>query len=151
MGIWKSQVCIHEDCMATGCIGKSKTNNLPGWIIYQEIPQVKKNLFFKNATQKSASMVKWGIAELLKWGIARHAPRCAAWKSAPSKYDDRTTPGGAQPDKLGYGPYMMTPVLDTRWSIKQTFFYLYHGICKQCKLLVNSITANCANVNGCKV
>ena len=28
-------------------------------------------------------------------------------------YDDRTTPGGAQLDKLGYGPYMMTPVLDT--------------------------------------
>jgi hypothetical protein len=28
-------------------------------------------------------------------------------------YDDRTTPGGAQLDKLGSGPHMMTPVLDT--------------------------------------
>jgi hypothetical protein len=28
-------------------------------------------------------------------------------------YDDRNTLGGAQLDKLGYGPYMMTPVLDT--------------------------------------
>ena len=28
-------------------------------------------------------------------------------------YDDFTTPGGAQLDKLGPGPYLMTPVLDT--------------------------------------
>ena len=28
-------------------------------------------------------------------------------------YDDLTTPGGAQLGKLGPGPYLMTPVLDT--------------------------------------
>ena len=28
-------------------------------------------------------------------------------------YDDFTTLGGAQLDKLGHGPYLMTPVLDT--------------------------------------
>jgi hypothetical protein len=28
-------------------------------------------------------------------------------------YDDRTTPGGAQLDKLGHWPYSTTPVLDT--------------------------------------
>ena len=48
--------------MGPGCIGKSNTNNLPAPTDLTENPYLKKNLFFKDATQKSARVVQWGIA-----------------------------------------------------------------------------------------
>jgi hypothetical protein len=62
--------------MTPGCIGKSNINNLLAPTDLTENPYIypygKKKLFFKNATQKSASMVPcmvpWGIAvELEPW------------------------------------------------------------------------------------
>ena len=54
--------------MKPGCIGKSNTNNLPAPTDLTENPYEKKKLFFKDATQKSASMVVGGIAiELQPW------------------------------------------------------------------------------------
>ena len=47
--------------MEPGCIGKSNTNNLPAPTDLTENPYGKKKLFFKDATQKSASMVEHGI------------------------------------------------------------------------------------------
>ena len=56
----------YEEYMKPGCIGKSNTNNLPAPTDLTENPYGKKKLLFKDATQKSASMVPWGIAiELL--------------------------------------------------------------------------------------
>ena len=50
------------------CIGKSNTNNLPGPTDVTENPYGEKKLFFKDATQKSASMVQRGIAiEFVPW------------------------------------------------------------------------------------
>ena len=48
--------------MEPGCIGKSNTNNLPAPTYLTENPYGKKNLFFKDATQKSARVVERGIA-----------------------------------------------------------------------------------------
>ena len=48
--------------MGPGCIGKSNTNNLPAPTDLAENPYLKKNLFFKDATQKSAPLVQWRIA-----------------------------------------------------------------------------------------
>jgi hypothetical protein len=54
--------------MKTGSIGKSNTNNLPAPTELTENLYGKKKLFFKDATQKSASMVVSGIAiELQPW------------------------------------------------------------------------------------
>ena len=54
--------------MVPGCIGKSNTNNLPAPTDLTENPYLKKKLFFKDATQKSASMVAPGIAiEVQPW------------------------------------------------------------------------------------
>ena len=54
--------------MGPGCIGKSNTNNLPGPTDLNENSYLKKKLFFKDATQKSASMVAPGIAiEVQPW------------------------------------------------------------------------------------
>ena len=54
--------------MKPGCIGKSNTNNLPAPTDLTENPYGKKKLVFKDATQKSASMVPCGIAiELEPW------------------------------------------------------------------------------------
>jgi hypothetical protein len=54
--------------METGCIGKSNTNNLPVPTDLTENPYRKKKIVFKDATQKSASMVQWGIAiEFVPW------------------------------------------------------------------------------------
>jgi hypothetical protein len=54
--------------MKEGCIGKSNTNNLPAPTDITEDPYGKKKLVFKDATQKSASMVPWGILiELEPW------------------------------------------------------------------------------------
>ena len=54
--------------MKPGCIGKSNTNNLPAPTDLTENPYGKKKLFFKDATQKSASMVRCGIAiESVPW------------------------------------------------------------------------------------
>ena len=47
--------------MVPGCIGKSNTNNLPAPTDLTENPYLKKKLFFKDATQKSASVVPRGI------------------------------------------------------------------------------------------
>ena len=43
------------------CIGKSNTNNLPAPTDLTENSYGKKNLFFKDATQKSATLVPRGI------------------------------------------------------------------------------------------
>jgi hypothetical protein len=48
--------------MEPGCIGKSNTNNLPAPTDLTENPYWKKKLLFKDATQKSARVVQWGIA-----------------------------------------------------------------------------------------
>jgi hypothetical protein len=54
--------------MKTGCIGKSNTNNLPAPTDLTENPYGKKKHFFKDATQKSASMVRCGISmESVPW------------------------------------------------------------------------------------
>ena len=54
--------------MKPGCIGKSNINNLPAPTDLTENPYRKKKLFFKDATQKSASMVVSGIViELQPW------------------------------------------------------------------------------------
>jgi hypothetical protein len=47
--------------MKPGCIGKSNTNNLPAPSDMTKNPYGKKKLVFKDATQKSASVVQWGI------------------------------------------------------------------------------------------
>jgi hypothetical protein len=43
--------------MKPGCIGKSNTNNLPAPTDLMKNPHGKKKLVFKDATQKSASVV----------------------------------------------------------------------------------------------
>ena len=48
--------------MKPGCIGKSYTNNLPTLTDLTENPYGGKKLFFKDATQKSATLVERGIA-----------------------------------------------------------------------------------------
>ena len=54
--------------MKPGCIGKSNTNNLLAPTDVTENLYRKKNLVFKDATQKSASMVLCGIPiELVPW------------------------------------------------------------------------------------
>ena len=55
--------------MEPGCyIGKSRTNSLPTPTDLTENPYGKKKLFFKDATQKSASMVRCGIEiESVPW------------------------------------------------------------------------------------
>ena len=47
--------------MEPGCIGKSNTNNLPAPTDLTDNPY-EKNVFLKDATQKSASVVAPGIA-----------------------------------------------------------------------------------------
>jgi hypothetical protein len=47
--------------MEPGCIGKSNTNNLPAPTDLTENPYGKKKLFFNDATQKSAPLVRCGI------------------------------------------------------------------------------------------
>jgi hypothetical protein len=59
---------LYGEYMKPGCIGKSNTNNLPAPTDLTENPYGKKKLFFKDATQKSASMVLSGIVtELEPW------------------------------------------------------------------------------------
>ena len=59
---------LYGDCMEPGCIGISNTHNLPGPTDVTENPYKEKTHFFKDATQKSASMVLCGIAiELVPW------------------------------------------------------------------------------------
>jgi hypothetical protein len=54
--------------MGPGCIGKSNTNSLPAPIDLTQNPYGKKKLFFKDATQKSASMVERGfVIEFQPW------------------------------------------------------------------------------------
>ena len=47
--------------MEPGCIGKSNTNNLPAPTNLNENPYGEKKLLFKDATQKSATLVVSGI------------------------------------------------------------------------------------------
>ena len=49
--------------MKPGCIGKSNTNNLLAPTDMTENPYGRKKPFFKDATQKSARMVRCGIAK----------------------------------------------------------------------------------------
>jgi hypothetical protein len=49
--------------MKPGCIGKSNTNNLPAPTDLTENPYGKKKLFVNDATQKSATLVRCGIAK----------------------------------------------------------------------------------------
>ena len=59
---------LYGDYIMPGCIGKSNTNNLPTPTDMTENPYGKKKLFFKDATQNSASMVVGGIEiELQPW------------------------------------------------------------------------------------
>ena len=62
--------------MKTGSIGKSNTNNLPAPTDLFENPYGKKKLCFKDATQKSATMVLGGIAIELEpsWPIFEKCP-----------------------------------------------------------------------------
>jgi hypothetical protein len=54
--------------MEPGCIGKSNTNNLPAPTDLTDNPYGEKKHIFKDATQKSASMVVSGIKlELQPW------------------------------------------------------------------------------------
>jgi hypothetical protein len=54
--------------MEPGCIGKFNTNNLPAPTDLTENPHGKKKLFFNDATQKSASMVRPRIAiQVVPW------------------------------------------------------------------------------------
>jgi hypothetical protein len=48
--------------MEPGCIRKSNPNNLLAPADLTENPYEKNKLFLKDATQKSASMVQWGIS-----------------------------------------------------------------------------------------
>jgi hypothetical protein len=54
---------LYGEYIQPGCIGKSNTNNLPAPTDVTENPYGKKNFFFKDATQKSASMVPWAISK----------------------------------------------------------------------------------------
>jgi hypothetical protein len=59
---------LYGDCVKPGCIRKSNTNNLPAPTDLTDNPYSEKKIFFKDATQKSASMVPLGIAiELEPW------------------------------------------------------------------------------------
>jgi hypothetical protein len=64
--------------MEPGCIlvGKSNTNNLPAPTDLTENPYGKKNLFFNDATQKSATLVPRGIANKMvpMWPIFEKCP-----------------------------------------------------------------------------
>jgi hypothetical protein len=62
--------------MKPGCIGKSNTKNLPVPTDLTENPHWKKKLFFKDATQKSATMVQWGNAVefVPSWPIFEKCP-----------------------------------------------------------------------------
>jgi hypothetical protein len=67
---------LYGEYMKPGCIGKSNTNNLPAPTDLTENPYGKKKLFFKDATQKSATMVVGGIAIELQpsWPIFEKCP-----------------------------------------------------------------------------
>jgi hypothetical protein len=62
--------------MEPGCIGKSNTNNLPAPTDLNENPYGKKKRFFKDATQKSATLVQLGIAVVFvpTWPIFEKCP-----------------------------------------------------------------------------
>ena len=63
--------------MKPGCIGISDTNNLPARTDLNENPYgEKKTFFFKDATQKSVTMVQWRIAVefVPSWPIFEKCP-----------------------------------------------------------------------------
>ena len=60
--------------MKPGCIGKSNTNNLPAPTNLTENPYGKKNFFCFGVSQKSASVVQWGIAVEFVLNLV-HVPR----------------------------------------------------------------------------
>jgi hypothetical protein len=53
---------LYGEYMKPGCIGKSNTNNLPAPTDLTKNPYGKTKLFFKDATQKSACVVRYRIA-----------------------------------------------------------------------------------------
>jgi hypothetical protein len=53
---------LYAEYMKPGCIGKSNKNNLPAPTDLTKNPYGKKKLIFKDATQKSATLVQCGIA-----------------------------------------------------------------------------------------
>jgi hypothetical protein len=53
---------LYEEYMETGCIGKSNTSNLPAPTDLTKNPYGKKNFFCFGVSQKSVSVVQWGIA-----------------------------------------------------------------------------------------
>jgi hypothetical protein len=59
---------LYEEYMKPGCIGKSNTNNLSAPTDLTENPYGKKKLFFKDATQKSASVV---LTRIQFWIVPR--------------------------------------------------------------------------------
>jgi hypothetical protein len=67
---------LYGDCMKSGCIGKSNTNNLPAPTDLTENPNGKKNIFFNDATQKSATLVDPEIAVKVQqtWPIFEKCP-----------------------------------------------------------------------------
>jgi hypothetical protein len=52
---------LYGEYIEPACVEKSNTNNLPAPTDLTENPYVKKKLFFKDATQKSATLVPRGI------------------------------------------------------------------------------------------
>jgi hypothetical protein len=67
---------LYWEYMKPGCIGKSNTNNLPAPTDLTENPCEKKKLLFKDATQKSATMVERVIAAEFQpsWPIFEKCP-----------------------------------------------------------------------------
>ena len=67
---------LYGEYMKLGCIGKSSTNNLPATTDLTENSYGKKKLFFKDATQKSATLVAREIAVEVKptWPIFEKCP-----------------------------------------------------------------------------
>ena len=67
---------LYGEYMKPGCIGKSNTNNLPAPTDLTENPYGKKKIFFKDATQKSATLVPGGIEiEVVPtWSIFEKCP-----------------------------------------------------------------------------
>jgi hypothetical protein len=67
---------LYGEYTKPGCIGKSNTNNLPAPTDLTKNPNGKKKLVFKDATQKSATLVERGIVIEFQptWPICEKCP-----------------------------------------------------------------------------
>ena len=78
---------------------------------------VATEIFSKGASEDMGALGECTGTLLAKSGHLfkndRTASRFSSLFADLGDYDDLTTRGGAQLDKLGSGPYLMTPVLDT--------------------------------------